>query len=73
MMKTRYSSWQTFRFKGRCFLALAAKDNSAHIYNQDFDSYGAWFSIKSFKDHYAKEGEGLNLDHLQDPIQENAV
>lgn len=72
MMKTRYSGWQTFKYKGRCFLALAAKDNTAHIYNQDFDSYGSWYSVPSFKEYYAKDGEKWNLDHPQDPIQEKA-
>jgi len=73
MMKTRYSGWQTFRFKGRCFLALAAKDNSAHIYNQDFDHYGSWYSVASFKEYYVRDGEKLNLDHPLESKQENLI
>lgn len=62
-MKSRYSGWQAFRMKGRSFLALIALDGStAHIFDTSFANYGCWFSVASFKQHYANDGETLNLD-----------
>ena len=67
MMKSRYSGWQAFKMKGRRFLALIALDgNTAHIYNAAFGNYGCWFSVDSFKKHYAKDGETLLLDNPSD-------
>jgi len=59
--------------KGRQFLALIALDGStAHVYGFDFDTYGCWFSVASFKKHYAKDGETLNLDAAPAPSQSPA-
>ena len=65
MMKSRYKNWQAFKYKGKRFLALLANDGNTHIYDADFGNYGAWFSVKSFKEHFAKEGETLCLDTPQ--------
>jgi len=73
MIKTRYKQWDAFRFKGKRFLALLSKDNNTHIYDADFGNYGAWFSVKSFKEHYAKDGEGLCLDKSNSISSENGV
>ena len=62
MMTLRYNGWHAFRFKGNSFLALIAKDGNTHIYDASFGNYGSWFSIESFKKHYAKDGESLSLD-----------
>ena len=72
MMKTRYTKWQAFKFKGKEFLALTAKDGggNTHIYNDNYDNYGAWFSVDSFKKHSAKDREKLNLDKLDTSRQE---
>ncbi len=63
MMIFQYKQWQAFRFKGKRFLSLIAHDGNHHIFSDHFNNYGAWFSIESFKKHYAKDGEGLNLDN----------
>lgn len=69
MMKSRYKGWQAFRFKGNPFLALIANDSNTHIYGPAFENYGSWFSVASFKQHYAKDGEALNLDNPQEPTK----
>jgi hypothetical protein len=63
MMKMRYDGWQSFRFKGRKFLALIAKDRNVHVFDPSFNTYGCWFGVDSFKKHYTKDGESLNLDN----------
>lgn len=63
MMKTRYSGWKSFRFKGRQFLALILLDgNTAHVYDSSFNNYGCYFSVDNFKKFYERDGESLNLD-----------
>jgi hypothetical protein len=62
MIKLLYKGWLAFRFKGKQFLALTAKDGNVHIFDASFGNYGSWFSVDSFKKHYAKDGETLNLD-----------
>lgn len=55
-----YENWHSFKFKKGTFLALINK-NQVHIFGFGWQNYGAYFSIESFKKHYAKEGEALNL------------
>jgi hypothetical protein len=65
MVKTFYKGWQAFKFQGQHFLAFTNKDfydNNVHIYGVGFSNYGSWFSVDSFKKHYAKDGESLCLD-----------
>lgn len=56
----RFFGWKTFRFKGVSFLALD-RVGSFHIINSDLDNYGAFGTIKSFKQMYEQKGEALNL------------
>jgi len=63
-MISQYKKWEAFKFKGKKFLSLLSKDGNTHIYDENFNNYGAWFCVDSFKKYYAKDGEKLNLDKV---------
>ena len=56
----RIFGWKSFRFKGVDFLAIDS-GSGFHVFNSSMDNYGAYGTIKSFRQMYEQKGESLNL------------
>lgn len=55
-MTHSFAAWETFRFKGRKFLALADGGRNVFIIDEGMNTYGSWWSVESFKKHVVLDG-----------------
>lgn len=61
---SNYTKWESFKFKGRRFLALYNSDG-VHIKGERFENYGSYFDIADFKRYYRRLGpENLILKEV---------
>lgn len=49
MFFQNYARWDSFRFKGRKFLALHRRDRNILMVGANMENYGAWWSLAQFK------------------------
>ncbi len=59
-MRVEFIGWKAFRYRGKQFLSLDM-GHGVKVVGEDMSNYGGFYSIDSFKRHYAAEGERLAI------------